>query len=95
MSKAYMAANGQEITEEMIDRWCDAYEKGEFPEGEHTVGAVVCGRPPLSYEGSSVLSVKIPIGMKRAIERKATSDGLSTSAYVRSVLVSDLVDRSA
>ena len=50
MSKAsgYIAANGQEITEAMIDRWCDAYERGEFPEGEHTVGDVVHGKPQRS-----------------------------------------------
>lgn len=28
---SYIAANGQEITESMIERWCDAYEQGEFP----------------------------------------------------------------
>lgn len=43
---SYIAANGQEITEAMIDSWCDAYERGEFPEGERTVGEVVMGRPP-------------------------------------------------
>ena len=30
---SYIAANGQEITEAMIGSWCDAYERGEFPEG--------------------------------------------------------------
>ena len=29
---SYIAANGQEITEAMIGSWCDAYERGEFPE---------------------------------------------------------------
>ena len=43
---SYVAANGQEITEAMLDRWCDAYEQGEFPAGKHTVGKVVMGRPP-------------------------------------------------
>ena len=38
MSKTYVAANGKEITNEMIDRWCESYENGEFPEGERTVG---------------------------------------------------------
>ena len=38
---SYIAANGQEITEAMIGSWCDAYERGEFPEGERTVGEVV------------------------------------------------------
>ena len=47
---SYIATNGQEITEEMIETWCAAYEQGEFPEGEHTVGKIVVGRPPLSSE---------------------------------------------
>jgi hypothetical protein len=28
--KMWVAANGQEITEEMIDGWCDAYEPEDF-----------------------------------------------------------------
>lgn len=91
MSKAYVAANGQEITEEMIERWCEAYERGEFPEGEHTVGEVVYGRPPLSSEGSTVLSIKVPISMKKAIECQAQKEGMTTSAYARSALADKLV----
>ena len=86
MSATYIAANGQEFTDEMIDRWCEAYDKGEFPEGERTVGPVVYGRPPLSSEGTAVLSVKIPVGMKRAIEREAKNEGLTTSAFARKAL---------
>jgi hypothetical protein len=91
MSKTWVAANGQEITEEMIDRWCDAYERGEFPEGERTVGRVVHGRPPLSTGGTAVISIKVPIGMKRAVERKAKSEGVSTSAYARAALADRLL----
>lgn len=86
MSKTYIAANGQEITEEMIDRWCEAYDKGEFPEGEYTLGPIVYGRPPLSSEGTAVLSVKVPIGMKRAIEREARNEGITASAFARKAL---------
>lgn len=92
MSEKWIATNGQEITEEMIDRWCAAYEQGEFPEGEHSVGTVVHGRPPLSTEGTATISVKVPIGMKRAVERKAKSAGMSTSAYTRAALVDKLLD---
>lgn len=68
MSKSYKASNGQEITEDMIDRWCASYEKGEFPKGEHTAGSVVYGRPPLSEgEATVTLSVKVPAGLKEAI----------------------------
>ncbi|QUC03622.1 hypothetical protein [Atopobium sp. oral taxon 416] len=89
--RTWVAANGQEITEEMIDRWCDAYERGEFPEGERTVGGVVHGRPPLSTEGTAVISIKVPIGMKRAVEREAKSAGMSTSAYARAALADKLL----
>lgn len=40
----YAAANGQEFTDATIDRWCEAYEQGEFPEGERTIGGAM-GRP--------------------------------------------------
>ena len=55
MSKAYTAANGQVVTDEMIDTWCEAYEHGEFQDGENTVGGIVHGRPPLSSEGTATL----------------------------------------
>lgn len=42
---SYIAANGQEITEATIGSWCDAYERGDFPKGKHTVGEVVMGNP--------------------------------------------------
>lgn len=45
MSQKPIAPNGQEITDEMIDRWCEAYERGKFPEGEHSIGPVVMGQP--------------------------------------------------
>ena len=37
MSRNYITANGTEITEEMIDTWCEAYEKGELPGGGGTI----------------------------------------------------------
>ena len=42
---SYIAADGQEITEEMIETWCDAYERGEFPEGEYAVSEPIDGYP--------------------------------------------------
>ena len=29
---SWTAANGREITDEMIDRWRKSYEQGEFPD---------------------------------------------------------------
>ncbi len=88
---SYIAANGQEITEDMINKWCGAYERGEFPAGEHTVGDVVIGRPPLSAEKTVMLNVKVPVGMKTTLSKMAKERGVTTSAYVRSVLASDIM----
>lgn len=81
------AANGQEITETMIGEWCEAYERGEFPEGERTVGGPVNGRPSLSAsEETVVLNVKVPVGMKAALAAAAKRNGMTLSAYARSLL---------
>lgn len=87
----YYAVNGQEITEEMIDRWCASYERGDFPEGEYTVGKAVMGRPPLSSDKTATLIFKVPAGMKAAIQRKADQLGVTVSTYARSVLAQDLL----
>ena len=92
MSETYVAANGMEFNDAMIDKWCEAYEQGEFPAGEHTVGGVVMGRPPLSVAEKSVtLTIKLPAGMKAAIQRKAAQEGVTASAYARDVLSASIV----
>ena len=87
MGKTYTAANGQVVTDEMIDAWCESYERGEFPDGEHTVGGIVRGRPPLSGEGT----VKIPLGMKEAIRRRAAAEGMTPSEFARAALSEKLL----
>lgn len=94
MSKTYVAANGQTITDEMIDDWCASYDRGEFPEGEHTVGGVVYGRPPLSHEATVTLSVKVPIGMKEAVRKIAEAEGITPSEFTRAALSEKLLAAS-
>ena len=88
---SYIAANGQEITDALIDQWCEAYEQGEFPEGEHTVGGVVMGRPPLSMEKTVAFTIKMPVGMKAAIAKKAKENGKTASGYARDLIAEDLM----
>lgn len=88
---SYIAADGREITEEMIERWCASYERGEFPEGEHSVGSVVMGRPPLSNQKTESMTIKLPAGMRAALKLRAEQIGVNTSEYVRSVLTDALV----
>lgn len=87
----YKAANGQEITEEMIARWNESYDRGEFPAGERTVGTVVNGRPPLSSDKTVTIAVKVPLGMKKALIAKAERNGMTMSEYARSVFADDLM----
>ena len=69
----YKAINGQEITEEMISNWCDSYDIGEFPEGEHTVGEVMMGRPPLSFEKTESTTPKASIETETNLNNRTTS----------------------
>ena len=62
MSKAYTAANGQVITDEMIDTWCESYEHGEFPDGEHTVGGSCTGGLHSQAKGRQRYRSRFPLG---------------------------------
>lgn len=88
---SYIAANGQEITDAMIERWCASYERGEFPEGEHSVGGVVMGRPPLSTDKTTTLTIKIPVGMKAALVKRAREHGKTASGYTRELIAEELM----
>lgn len=94
-STVFIASNGQPVTEDMLNRWCDALDRDEWPEGEHSVGDIIIGRPPMSPEGSVVMSFKVPPAMKRAVEQQARDEGLSTSEYLRSIVADRLVARTA
>lgn len=95
VSRNYITANGTEITEEMIDIWCEAYKKGELPEGDHFHGPIVYGMPPHSNEKPSVLQVVMPEGMKKDIEKKAQSEGISINSFVLGLLMDGLLTREA
>ena len=88
---AIRAANGQLVTDEMIDTWCESLDRDEWPSDWVNVGDVVHGKPPVESDSSVVLSVKIPVGMKRAIETRAENRGVSTSAVARGLLGNGLL----
>ncbi|WP_172135145.1 ribbon-helix-helix protein, CopG family [Adlercreutzia sp. ZJ473] len=88
-------ASGQLVTDEMVDTWCESLDCDEWPNGWVNVGDVVHGKPPVDLGESVVLSVKVPVGMKRAIEARAESRGVSTSAAARELLENGLLAASA
>lgn len=54
------------------------------------VGSCMDG-PPLSGEGTATLSVKIPLGMKEAIRRRAAAEGMTPSEFARATLSEKLL----
>jgi hypothetical protein len=92
--KPIKTIDGHTVTEALLDKWSAALDRDEWPEGEYSVGSVIIGRPPMSAEGSVVLSVKIPVAMKRAIESEAKDKGITTSDYIRTLLARNLLAKS-
>ncbi len=41
------AIDGMRVTDEMIDTWCDALDRDEWPDGWQNVGDVVEGMPEM------------------------------------------------
>lgn len=88
----FRAADGSTVTDEMLDGWCEALGRDEWPQGWESRGEVVYGRPPLSAGGTATLSIKVPVSLKRALEREAKRRGTSTSNYARALLAGALLD---
>lgn len=80
------AANGVVVTEPMIDSWCEALDRDEWPEDWENKGEVVYGRPPSAANCTATLSIKLPEAMKQAIAAEAKKHGTSTSNYARALL---------
>ena len=92
---AITAANGQTVTDEMVARWAEALDRDEWPDGWRNVGEVVDGKPPVAAEKNAVLTLKIPVSMKKAIEREAKNQGMSASAFARAALADKLIRAGA
>lgn len=85
------ASDGTVVTDAMIDGWCAALDRDEWPEGWRNVGDVREGVSATRESATETLSVKVPPSMKEAIDRRARVRGESTSAYVRAVLAESLI----
>lgn len=84
------AANGVEITDDMLEGWFEALDNDRWPEGWRNMGEVMEGQPPSSSLASEPVTVYMPQGVKEAVERKASRFGVSISAYICGVLMGAL-----
>ncbi|WP_423977728.1 hypothetical protein [Lancefieldella rimae] len=89
-----VAENGQTVTEDMIAKWAEALDKDKWPSGWKNVGDIVEGKLPYATTSTETLSIKISKPVKIALDRSAKEEGVTTSAYVRSLLIDALVSMS-
>ena len=85
-----VAENGKVVTDDMIADWDSALERDEWPRGWVDVGGIVEGRLPKAAPETVTLSLKVPVAMKRALEKEAKAEGKSTGAYARGILADGL-----
>ena len=86
-----VAENGKVVTDEMIANWESALERDEWPSGWVNVGEIVEGKLPKAAPETVTLSLKVPVAMKRALEKEAKAEGKSTGAYARGILADGLM----
>lgn len=76
--------NGKEVTQEMIDKWCEAYDKGEFPDGEYSTGRIWYGVPTPTL--SKTITFKASESLEKSIKSRAKQLGISTSDFCREAI---------
>ena len=74
--------DGRPVTDEMLDEWAEAYERGEWPEGK----TVVMGRPRLADEEVRPVTFKLPVSTIRALDLKALAPGGTRSQALRQAI---------
>ena len=82
----YSTVDGKSFTDHDIDSWCEHYDKGEFLPNSQTTN-VISGKPAHTAPKSATITIKVPVGMKVALNKKAEQQGVTTSAYIRSALL--------
>ncbi len=82
----YSTVDGKTFTDEDINSWCENYEYGEFLPNSQTTN-IISGKPQHTTPKSATITLKVPVGMKVALNKKAKQQGVTTSAYIRSALL--------
>lgn len=81
------------VTEEQIEEWAEACERGEYP-GEPT-GEIMVGRPLMFGEEMKPVTFKVPVAKVALINERAADLDLSRSDYLRMLVDQDLKKASA
>ena len=79
---------GTVITDEQLDEWAEACERGEYP-GKPT-GEILVGRPLMFGEELKPVTFKVTESKVAAINARAADLDLSRSDYLRMLVDRDL-----
>lgn len=87
----FVAEGGVEVTDELLDEWAKPYEQGTVP-GRSGGFVVAPGRPRISEEENRIISVRLPISVIEATDRKAQRLGQTRSQRLREAIVADVLN---
>ena len=85
--------NGHVISDEQIEEWAEACERGEYP-GKPS-GEILVGRPLMFDEEMRPVTFKLPLSKVQAVNERAAELDLSRSDYLRQLVDRDLEKASA
>ena len=88
----FKAEGGVTVTDDMLDAWADAAERGDYP-GLGGDGVVYSGRIPptdAELESETVRAVGLSDDLWDMVDARAKHSGVSVSEIVRQALVREL-----
>jgi len=90
MEKKFIGEGGIEITDELLEKWAQPWERGEVP-GIAAGFVSAPGRPRISEEETKVVALRLPISIINAIDLKAQRFGETRSQRIRLAVLADLM----
>ena len=88
--REFIAEGDVKITDELLDEWAKPYEQGIMP-GVSGGYVTAPGRPRLSDEESKVVSLRLPVSVINAVDKKAAKEGTSRSQFMRSAIIANVM----
>ena len=77
------------VSSEQLDEWAAEYENESWD--SMSFGQIVQGRPRISGEELKPITVKVPASRVAAIQRVASKNGLSRSAFLRQAIDNEII----
>ena len=90
--KDFIAEGGVTVTDEMLNAWGEAAERGDYP-GESEGETFYMGVPPTDDQVASGVDVTVrdvPPGVLALINARASGLGVSVDEWIRRALVREL-----